>query len=89
MIDADDLEEDGFESAFQAPPRPPKKVLKLIDSDTGESSMDVVRVPEGFSIQLGMRNGVPMPEDYISVILNPEQVDELAVFLTGTTKHMR
>jgi hypothetical protein len=44
-------------------------VIKFKDSDTGESGMDVVSVPEGFSLQLYPTDG-EMPTDYISIILS-------------------
>jgi hypothetical protein len=55
--------------------------LRLHDEDTDESLMDVVKVPEGFSIQMSMKHGQPMPQDYISVIVRPENARALADFL--------
>jgi hypothetical protein len=52
-------------------------VLHLHDSDTGESSMDVVSVPEGFSLQLFGQH----EDDYRSIILSPESAHELADFI--------
>ena len=59
-------------------------MLKLRDADTGESSMDVVEVPEGLSLQLGYVVGaVACCEDfdYISIILDKQGEDELFNFL--------
>lgn len=53
--------------------------LHLTDSDTGESEMDVVPVPEGFSLQLGGRD--EKDYGYVSIILNPGQALNLAHFL--------
>lgn len=55
-------------------------LLKLRDSDTGESKLDVVRVPEGFSFQMAY---VTEPGGYVSVIVSPEDALNLADFLRG------
>src|SRR6266540_3460895 len=58
-------------------------LLKIRDSDTGESVLDVVRVDEGFSFQMGPVKGVETMEwpDYISTIVSPEDAAKLAQFL--------
>lgn len=57
-----------------------------MDSDTGESVLDVVRVPEGYSLQMAFAK--PNPElhitgGYISVILDREQAATVADLLRG------
>lgn len=54
-------------------------VLRLQDEDTGESKMDVVPVPEGFSFQLWQAG----EDDYRSIILKPSTAENLARFLQG------
>ena len=49
----------------------------VIESIKWLDDMDVVVVPEGFSLQLGLRGET----DYISIILSPEDANRLAVFL--------
>lgn len=58
-------------------------MLKIRDSDTGESSVDVVRVPEGFSLQMGYTDQSLNPEgfDYISVIVSKDDAFKLVDFL--------
>lgn len=55
----------------------PDRVLHLTDEDTGESKMDVVPVPEGFSLQLWQAG----EEDYRSIIIKPFTGIRLAYFL--------
>jgi hypothetical protein len=59
-------------------------VLKVKDSDTGESHLHVVRVPEGFSLQMGWYSGATKPFDYISVIVSPEDARRIVGFLAPT-----
>ena len=59
-------------------------MLKLRDADTGESSMDIVEVPEGLSLQLGYTHSASACCDdfgYISIILDRQGEDELFRFL--------
>jgi hypothetical protein len=59
-----------------------ERVIKFKDSDTGESTMDVVRVPEGFSFQVSYIAGEgPDMNDMVSVILSPEQANDLRDFI--------
>lgn len=57
-------------------------ILHIKDSDTGESQLDVVPVPEGFSFQM---HGHPdlVAGDYVSVIVNPAQAAKLIKYLMG------
>ena len=55
-------------------------ILKIKDSDTGETGMDVVPVPEGFSFQVYDHN----MQDYISVIVSPRDCAKLINYLQGT-----
>jgi hypothetical protein len=50
-------------------------LLKLMDADTGETSMDVVKVPEGYSFQIGLG------EDFFSCIVKRESAGDLRAFL--------
>ena len=52
-------------------------VLKIKDSDTGESGLDIVSVPEGFSFQMFQHD----MDDYISVIVSPSDAERIAQFL--------
>lgn len=52
--------------------------IKFRDSDTGESTLYVVEVPEGYSIQIDQDFG-----DYLSCIISPEQARQLRDFLGG------
>ncbi len=61
-------------------------ILKLRDSDTGESLMDVVEVEAGLSLQLGYAEGVEITKDhleaeYITLILDRQGEAELFDFL--------
>jgi hypothetical protein len=58
------------------------RVLKLVDSDDGATGVDIVRVPEGWSLQmydLGDTTG-----DYRSVIINVDQMRELQAHFLAT-----
>jgi hypothetical protein len=48
-------------------------LLRLTDCDTGESTLDVVRIPEGYSLQLHWGSG-----GFSSIILDPEAAARLA-----------
>lgn len=51
--------------------------MRIEDSDTGESSMDVVPVPEGLSVQIGLKGQL----EYLSVIVSPTDEERLFTFL--------
>lgn len=53
--------------------------MRFIDEDDRASTMDVVSVPEGISIQV--RDIYHDDGDFISVILKPDSIDELITFL--------
>lgn len=53
------------------------KVMKIIDCDNRATALDVVVVPEGFSLQMYERGA----SDYQSVIINPNTAMRLAGFL--------
>jgi hypothetical protein len=56
--------------------------LRIKDSDTGESTLDVVAVPEGFSFQMHYLHAEgPDQNDYLSVIVSPADAAELRDFL--------
>ena len=52
-------------------------MVKIEDSDTGESEMDVVAVPEGFSFQIAQRGEL----EYVSVICSRDDAYKLVDFL--------
>lgn len=54
-------------------------ILKINDSDSGESGLDVVPVPEGFSFQMYLH----AEEGYISVIVSPRDCARLIRYLQG------
>lgn len=56
-------------------------IICLLDSDTGESRLDVVRVPEGVSVQVAVHGGA----DFVSVILSPDQALALWHWLSPST----
>lgn len=55
--------------------------LKLRDSDTGESIMDCVKVPEGFSFQISCSAATvreePDGDGYVSCIVSPPDARRL------------
>lgn len=53
--------------------------MRFRDEDDGASTIDVVAVPEGISIQLA--DIYHDDGDFISVILKPDSIDELITFL--------
>lgn len=55
--------------------------LRLVDSDTGESVLDVVRVPEGWSLQV---YDLSDELEYRSVILDVDQVRQLQAHFLAT-----
>jgi hypothetical protein len=57
--------------------------MTIVDSDDHTTSMDVVKVPEGFSLQMGYNRGVDRPEGftYISVIVSPEDARRMISFM--------
>lgn len=59
--------------------------LRIIDCDTGESTLDVVRVPEGLSFQMAFREGtgLEIPGGFVSTIMSPADVDRLRRFIDG------
>ncbi|HZJ15829.1 MAG TPA: hypothetical protein VFD27_12320 [Chthoniobacteraceae bacterium] len=59
---------------------PIERGLKVQDSDTGESCLHVVRVPGGFSLQMGMNGGEKMPDDFISIIIDQANAGRIAKF---------
>lgn len=61
-------------------------VAKFQDTDTGESCMDVVEVPEGVSLQMYyhpsvQRDGEGWPTEYISIVLDRTRIEELVEIL--------
>lgn len=63
------------------------KLLHLHDEDTGESRMDVVCVPEGFSFQLALNEPTGDGIDFCSIIVSHERAKTLAAFLTSERPH--
>lgn len=57
------------------------KVLKLVDCDDGATSMDVVKVPEGWSLQVG-----PNVEgaEFESIVIDKDQMHELQAHFLAT-----
>jgi hypothetical protein len=62
--------------------------VRFRDSDTGETTLDVVSVPEGLSLQIALVDGATVVVgedgvDYASVILSKAQADELRSFIVN------
>lgn len=62
--------------------------LRLTDSDTGESTLDVVKVEAGWSLQ--MASIVPGALDefggFLSIILTPDQMSGLIAYVDMLSK---
>lgn len=56
-------------------------VLTIRDCDTGETSFDVVDVPEGFSIQMSLPTGLDPLTAFISTIVSPADAVALVAFI--------
>lgn len=56
-------------------------MLKLRDADTGESELECYTIPEGKCLTFG-RTGIG--DEWISIILTPEQVRALVAELVAT-----
>src|SRR2546425_532692 len=54
-------------------------IFRCYDSDTGESELNLVQIPEGVSVQIGLRDG----NDYLSVIIPPDQAVKMAAWLVA------
>ena len=52
-------------------------IFRCYDSDTGESELNLVQVPEGVSIQVGLRDA----EEFLSVIVPPDTALKIAAWL--------
>lgn len=55
-------------------------MLRIDDSDTGESFMDIVKIPEGFSFQMQMKIGA-QPVEFVSVIVSGIDADRIVTFM--------
>ena len=58
------------------------RVLRITDCDTGESTLDIVPVPEGFSLQLGS------DREFRSIIVSPADASRIVSVLASPSRGM-
>ena len=68
-----------YDADAVAQAEPTRKVLRITDCDTGESTLDVVRVPEGFSLQLKYAGD----DDFRSIIVSSVDAERIATALNA------